>query len=31
MSAKAWIKFGIALTIVGTLAWVYGDKLAGAL
>lgn len=31
MSAKVWIKLGVALTVLGTFVWIYGDKLAGAL
>jgi hypothetical protein len=31
MSAKTAIVLGIALILIGTAVWIYGDKQAGAL
>lgn len=31
MTAKTFIYAGIAMIIVGTVVWIYGDKLAHAL
>lgn len=31
MSAQNYIVLGIVLILVGTVVWIYGDKLAGAL